>query len=80
MRFFWAVVGGVVACAVSFVVFNVAYIEWAVWRYPHNNSMAGFAAFIYGIPVGLMCGIIAAWVIAVVLKKRATRGAPDLAA
>ncbi|HWZ44846.1 MAG TPA: hypothetical protein VNW97_15330 [Candidatus Saccharimonadales bacterium] len=38
-----------------FVVFNIAYGEWAMWRYPHHNSMAGFAAFIYGFPVGAVC-------------------------
>jgi hypothetical protein len=43
----------------SFVVFNVVFIQWAVWRYPHNNSMAGFAAFIYGVPVGMIFAAIA---------------------
>ena len=42
----------------SFIVFNIEFIEWATWRYPHNNSMAGFAAFIYGIPVGGVFAIL----------------------
>ena len=69
MRVFWTAVGGVVVCIVSFVIFNVLYIEWAAWRYPHNNSMAGLAAFAYGIPVGLGCGIVAAAAIAARLKR-----------
>ena len=48
----------IAACIVGFVVFNIAYIEWAVWCYPHNNSMAGLAAFIYGIPVSLLIGLV----------------------
>lgn len=46
-----AVVVAVVVFVVTFVAFNFLYIQWAVWRYPHNNSMAGLAAFIYGLPV-----------------------------
>jgi hypothetical protein len=58
----------------QFVIFNVLYIEWAVRRYPHNNSMAGLAAFIYGIPVGLGCGILAGLVIGVALRGRSLPG------
>ena len=42
-----------------FVLFNILYILWAVKCYPHANSMAGFAAFIYGIPVGGVAAVIA---------------------
>ena len=41
----------VIGFAAVFVGFNVAYVMWAVRAYPHNNSMAGFAAFIYGMPI-----------------------------
>jgi hypothetical protein len=53
----------------SFIIFNVAYIKWAVWRYPQHNSMAGFAAFIYGIPIGAACALLGA-AIAFPLTKR----------
>ncbi len=43
---------------VGFVVFNVAFIWWAVWRYPHNNSMAGVVGILYGLPVGAACGAV----------------------
>ena len=62
--------GSLCVCAISFVVFNVLYIEWAVWRYPHNDSMAGFAAFIYGIPVAIGSGILAWFRIQKLLRSR----------
>jgi len=43
---------------VSYLIFNIAYCEWAVWRYPHNNSMAGVAAMIEGFPVGIACAVV----------------------
>jgi hypothetical protein len=57
MRPIFAIIAGILGAYVSFKVFNIAYVDWAVWRYPHNNSMADFAAFMYGIPVGAICGI-----------------------
>ena len=54
-----ALIWAVIAFPVSFVIFNVAFIYWAVQTYPHTNSMAGFAAFIYGFPVGLACSLVA---------------------
>jgi len=48
----------VLAFIASFIVFNIAYIVWAVRRYPHHNSMAGVAAFIYGLPVGAACALL----------------------
>ena len=42
----------VIAFIAGFVAFNIAYIVWAVRRYPHHNSMAGVAGFVYGLPVG----------------------------
>jgi len=54
----------------SFIIFNVAYITWAVWKYPQHNSMAGFAAFIYGVPVGAACGILGAAIAFKLTKKK----------
>jgi tetrahydromethanopterin S-methyltransferase subunit E len=54
-----SIVVGIVVSFATFIIFNIAYIKWAVWRYPHHNSMAGLAAFLYGLPVGAICGIIA---------------------
>lgn len=41
----------VIGFLIVFVGFNVAYMIWAVRAYPHSNSMAGLAAFIYGMPI-----------------------------
>jgi hypothetical protein len=48
----------VAAFIISFIAFNFVYIEWAVWRYPQTNSMAGMTAFFLGIPVGTIFAII----------------------
>jgi hypothetical protein len=48
----------VAAFVATFFAFNIAYIQWADWRYPHHNSMAGFAAFYYGLPVGAAFAIL----------------------
>ena len=48
----------VAAFIISFIVFNFVYIEWAVWRYPQANSMAGMTAFFLGIPIGAAFAII----------------------
>lgn len=42
----------------SFVIFNIAFDLWAVWRYPHNNSMAGLSGFFLGLPVGVVFSVI----------------------
>lgn len=47
-----ALLAAIAAFFVSFFVFYVGYIEWAVHTYPHYDSMMGFAAFFYGLPVG----------------------------
>jgi hypothetical protein len=54
-RFSSSLIAAAAAFVVGFVIENVVYIEWAVREYPHNNSMAGLAAFAYGIPVGGLC-------------------------
>ena len=54
-RFSSSLIAAAAAFVVGFVIENVVYIEWAVREYPHNNSMAGLAAFAYGIPVGALC-------------------------
>ncbi|MGO9306947.1 MAG: hypothetical protein ACLP3R_25140 [Candidatus Korobacteraceae bacterium] len=58
LRPYLAIVAGILGAYIGFKVFRIAYVDWAVWRYPHNNSMAGFAAFMYGIPVGAISGVI----------------------
>jgi hypothetical protein len=57
LRWAPALAWGLASSLVSFVIFNVAFIFWAERTYPEHNSMAGVAAFFYGIPVGLLCGI-----------------------
>jgi len=47
-----------VAFIISFIAFSFLYIEWAVWRYPQTNSMAGMAAFFLGIPIGVVFAVI----------------------
>ncbi|GEM_PF-4111766 len=54
-RFSGSLVAAAAAFVVGFVIENVVYISWAVREYPHNNSMAGLAGFVYGIPVGGLC-------------------------
>ena len=58
LRPYIAMAAGALGAYLSFKAFSIAYINWAVWRHPHNNSMAGLAAFIYGIPIGAICGIV----------------------
>lgn len=52
-----ALATSIAAFVFSFVVFIICYIEWAVHRYPQNNSMAGFAAFMYGLPIAFVVAI-----------------------
>ena len=59
---------GVAGFIASFSIFSFTYVRWAVWRYPHNNSMAGLAALMYGVPIGMA---VAAGVF--LLVSRATR-------
>lgn len=65
-----ALLWAVIAFPVSFVIFNVAFIYWAVRTYPHNSSMAGLAAFIYGFPVGLACSLVTFVVVLVVSTRK----------
>jgi hypothetical protein len=58
------------AFIVSFVVFNVAYIKWAVWRYPQANSMAGLSAFIGGFEVGAIVAVLCFGVVYYWLGRR----------
>jgi hypothetical protein len=68
MRVFWSVVGGFCVCIVSFIIFNALYLERV------SGSTAGVAAAIYGAPVALGCGILAAFVIALALRNRSLSG------
>ena len=71
-----ALIWAVIAFPVSFVIFNVAFIYWAVKAYPHNNSMAGFAAFIYGFPVGLACSLVT-FVVVLAVSRREGEQRPE---
>lgn len=53
-----ALAAGSVTAIITFFIFRFAYVQWAVWRYPQHNSMAGLAAFIYGVPVSMIFGIV----------------------
>jgi hypothetical protein len=41
------------------LLFMFGYSAWAEKKYPEHNSMAGFAGFMYGIPVGLLMAFAA---------------------
>jgi uncharacterized membrane protein len=69
-RFAVALVGSIVAFMISFIVFNICFGFWAEWRYPHNNSMAGLSAFIYGLPVGGFAALLVFIVVFARLKRR----------
>jgi hypothetical protein len=47
-----------VAFVIALFVFNFAYVRWAIAHYPQHNSMAGMAAFYYGLPVAAAFAII----------------------
>lgn len=68
MRVFWSVVGGFCVCILSFIIFNALYLEHT------SGSTAGVAAVMYGAPVALGCGIVAAIAIAVALGNRPLPG------
>jgi hypothetical protein len=54
--FSWA--AAIAGALVTFVIFNIVCGLWAVWRYPHNNSMAGVIGFLWGLPAGAVGGAI----------------------
>ncbi len=54
-----ASLGAIGAFLAGFVVFNVGFLIYVERTYPGPNSMAGAAAFYYGIPVGVACAVIA---------------------
>jgi hypothetical protein len=58
VRSLLALAGGAAGAYIFFKFFEIAYIDWAVWRYPRNNSMAGLAAFMFGVPLAGSCGIV----------------------
>ncbi len=69
-RFAVALVESILAFLISFIVFNICFIFWAEWRYPHNNSMAGLSAFIYGLPVGGFVAVLVFIIVFARLKRR----------
>jgi len=73
-RGIFSLLAGLLSASISFELFSVAYIQWAAWRYPHHNSMAGLAAFLYGFPVGGFSGLLA---FAIVWIKAAPKAEPE---
>jgi uncharacterized membrane protein len=61
---------GIVTLIVSFVLTNVAYIKWAVWRYPQHNSMAGLSAFMLGLVVAPACALLSVGLFLFMSKRR----------
>lgn len=58
-RFTVAVLVAIATLVISFFLTNVLYIQWAVWRYPEANSMAGMSAFVLGLMVAPIWAMIA---------------------
>ena len=54
-----AVLVGIATFLVAFIITNIAYIKWAVWRYPKANSMAGLSAFVLGLEIAPVCALVA---------------------
>lgn len=60
---------GLAVGLVAQFLFMIGYSIWTEKTYPLNNSMAGFAGFMYGIPVGILTGIVAGFVTNRVLSR-----------
>jgi len=54
-----AILVGIATFLVVFIITNIAYIKWAVWRYPEANSMAGLSAFVLGLEIAPVCALVA---------------------
>lgn len=54
-----AVLVGVATFLLTFIVTNIAYIKWAVLRYPKANSMVGLSAFVLGLEIAPVCALVA---------------------
>ena len=46
-----AVLVALAALVLSFFLTNYLYVEWAVWRYPETNSMAGMGGLVLSLVV-----------------------------
>jgi len=57
LRILGALVLSVLAFPLTVYLFLILYVKWAVWAYPHNNSMATLSGFFYGICVGALASI-----------------------
>ena len=68
-RITFAVLVVIATFVISFVLTNILYIEWAVWRYPDTNSMAGLSAFVLGLMVAPICALIAGGLVLWLRKK-----------
>jgi hypothetical protein len=56
------ILGGLVlsVLALPLIVYSFLFLYvklWAVWAYPHNNSMATLSGFFYGICIGALASI-----------------------
>jgi uncharacterized membrane protein len=65
-----AILFAILAFFCSFIIFNIGYIRWAVYRYPHHNSMAGVSAFYSGLPVAGLVAIFTFVVVLLVTQKQ----------
>jgi hypothetical protein len=65
----YAILAGFATLVVTFILTNVLYIEWADWRYPETNSMAGMSAFVLGIIVAPVCAVVSFALVLVVRRK-----------
>jgi hypothetical protein len=74
LRWGIALLRAVIAFPVSFAISNIAYISWASKTYPHHDSMAGFAAFIDGFPVGLAASVVTFVAALVLMAARSGHG------
>jgi hypothetical protein len=57
LRTLGALVLSVLVFPLFVYVFLFLYVKWAVWAYPHNNSMATLLGFFYGICIDALVSI-----------------------
>ena len=57
LRILAALVVSILTFPLTVYLFLYLYVKWAVWAYPHNNSMATLSGFFYGICIGALTTI-----------------------
>lgn len=77
LRWGIAVLWAVIAFPVSFLIFNIVFLIWAEKTYPHNNSMAGLAAFMYGFPVALVASVATFIAVLAITNQKRRPQQPD---